>query len=161
MTPLTSQRLADKLKEEFVLMTGIECEAIFLEKGIDHRPSSLSSNQKGIYVFLNANFCFKVGKAGSKSQARWNSHHYNLDGTTPSTFPKSIIKDLKRFKHFFPNHKHNEIESLNAENMREWIQNNVSRMEFIISVNETDFALNFLEALIQFRLKPEYEGKNA
>jgi len=158
---VADQSLADELKEEFVLITGIECDAVFLEKGIHHKPSTLGSKQKGVYVFLNSNCCFKVGKAGSKSKARWNSHHYNLDKTTPSTFPKSIIKDLERFKHFFPDNKHDEIDGLNAENIRQWIQNNTSRLEFIISENETDFALSLLEALVQFRLKPEYEGKNA
>lgn len=157
----TGHSLANKLKEEFVLITGVECSVTYLEKGSQHRPSSLSNNQKGVYVFLNDNYCFKVGKAGSQSKARWNSHHYNLDRTTPSTLSKSIVKDKLRFKSFFPIEKHQEIEDLTPENIREWIQNNISRMEFLISGSETDITLNFLEALIQFRLMPEYEGKNA
>lgn len=156
-----SQNLANRLKSEFTTLTGVSCTASFLEKGTSHQPTALSNNQKGVYVFLNGNYCFKVGKAGSKSKARWNSHHYNLDETTPSTFPKSIKKDTGRFKNFFPAGKHQEIDDLNPENIRAWIQNNISRMEFIISGNESDYALNLLEALLQFRLMPEYEGKNA
>jgi len=156
-----SQNLANRLKSEFTTLTGVNCAASFLEKGASHQPTALSNNQKGVYVFLNGNYCFKVGKAGSKSKARWNSHHYNLDATTPSTFPKSIKKDIERFKSFFPADKHQEIDDLNPENIRAWIQNNISRMEFIISGNESDYALNLLEALLQFRLMPEYEGKNA
>jgi hypothetical protein len=34
-------------------------------------------------------------------------------------------------------------------------------MEFLISGDESDIILNLLEALLQFRLMPEYEGKNA
>jgi len=51
--------------------------------------------------------------------------------------------------------------NLNSDNIRAWIQDNTSRMEFIISGNESDYVLNLLEALLQFRLMPEYEGKNA
>lgn len=117
--------------------------------------------EKGVYVFLYGNYCFKVGKAGNRSQARWNSHHYNLDATTPSTFPKSIQKDVIRFKHFFPAEKHSEIDNLTSENIKDWIRSNTSRMEFKIDSSESDYALNFLESLLQFRLMPEYEGRNA
>jgi len=129
-----------------------------MEKGDSHKPTTLSKDKKGVYVFLLGNHCFKVGKAGSKSQARWNSHHYNLDETTPSTLSKSIKKDLDRFKSFFSELKHDEIDKLNKNNIKEWIQNNISRIEFIISEKESDYALNFLEAFVQFKLRPEYEG---
>ena len=56
-----------------------------------------------------------VGKAGPKSKARWNSHHYNLDNSTPSTFPKSIKKSPELFKNYFPNSVHSEIDGLNGE----------------------------------------------
>jgi hypothetical protein len=156
-----NQEMVDELCKEFIDLTQVKCKARFLERGKSHKPSLLSDNQKGVYVFLNENCCFKVGKAGSNSKARWNSHHYNLDKATPSTLPKSMMKDLKRFKEFFPEHKHSEIDALNASNMRKWIQNNTSRIEFVISGDESDFTLNLLEALLQFKLQPEYEGKRA
>ncbi len=155
-----SQNLANRLKNEFKSITGIDCQAVYMEMGENHQPTTLKNNEKGVYVFLYGNCCFRVGKAGNKSQARWNSHHYNLDESTPSTFPKSIKKDIERFKNFFPTEKHQEIEQLNKDNMKAWIQNNISRIEFKISSDQSDFALNFLEALIQFRLTPEYEGKD-
>ncbi len=156
-----SQNLANRLKDEFRSITGIDCHALYMEMGESHQPSTLKNDEKGVYVFLYGNYCFKVGKAGNKSQARWNSHHYNLDESTASTFPKSIVKDIERFKSFFPAIKHQEIEQLNKDTMKSWIQNNISRIEFKISSDESDFALNFLEAFIQFRLMPEYEGKDA
>jgi len=156
-----SQNLADRLKAEFTNLTGVACIADYMEMGECHVPSTLSKTEKGVYVFLCGNYCFKVGKAGAKSQARWNSHHYNLDKTTPSTFPKSIKKDTKRFKRFFPVAKHSEIDELDAANIKEWIRANISRMEFKISSTESEYALNLLESLLQFRLMPEYEGKNA
>ena len=156
-----SQNLANRLKTEFINLTGVDCTAVYMEMGDDHIPTTLSASEKGVYVFLYGNYCFKVGKAGAKSQARWNSHHYNLDKTTPSTFPKSIKKDVTRFKRFFPVEKHTEIDSLTPDNVKNWVRNNISRMEFKISSSESDYALNFLESLLQFRLMPEYEGKNA
>ena len=158
-----SQELADKLKNEYVKITNIKCQATYMKKGNDHRPTTLKSNQKGVYVFLlNSSCCFKVGKAGSKSPARWNSHHYNIDKSTPSTFTKSILKNLTSFKSFFNKSLHEDINNLEKnKNSKEWIRNNISRIEFIISSDESDIALNFLEALIQLRLKPIYEGKNA
>ena len=156
-----SQNLADRLKAEFVNLTGVECTAVYMEMGESHIPTTLSKSEKGVYVFLYGNYFFKVGKAGANSQARWNSHHYNLDKKTPSTFPKSIKKDTSRFKHFFPAEKHSEIDNLSRGNVKDWIRNNISRMEFKISSNESDFALDLLESLLQFRLMPEYEGKDA
>ena len=69
------------------------------------------------------------------------------------------MKNIERFKSYFPIEEHQGIETLDPENIKKWVQNNTSRMEFIISGEETDFALNLLEALIQFRLMPEYEGR--
>lgn len=115
----------------------------------------------GVYVFMNDKGCFKVGKAGSKSKARWNSHHYNLDETTPSTLPKSIIKNKTKFKEYFPLELHQEIDALEKSNFQEWIKNNLSRIEFLFKDNGDLFTLNLLEALAQFHLKPIFEGKNA
>ena len=158
-----SQELANKLKEEFKQITNITCEATFMEKGENHKPTTLKKDEQGVYVFLlDENTCFKVGKAGPKSPARWNSHHYNIDESTPSTFTKSILKDLDKFKTYFDSSLHSEIDNIKEQkNSKEWIQNNISRIEFKISSQESAFALNLLEALIQFRLQPIYEGKNA
>lgn len=158
-----SQNLANKLKKEFSEIANITCEATFMKKGENHKPTTLRSTEKGVYVFLlDDKTCFKVGKAGSKSPARWNSHHYNIDKSTPSAFTKSFLKDLTQFKTYFDSSLHNELDELEEKkNSKEWIQKNISRIEFKISSKESDIALNLLEALIQFRLNPIYEGKSA
>lgn len=155
------QRLADELKVQFANITGITCQAQYMEKGVNHNPSLLNDGECGVYVFLNDNVCFKVGKAGPKSKARWNSHHYNLDNTTPSTLPKSIMRNSEKFKEYFPLEKHNEIEQLNSNNIGKWIRHNISRMEFKITCDIPEFTLNFLEAFLQFNLKPIFEGKKS
>ena len=107
---------------------------------------------------MNEHAVFKVGKAGKNSQARWNSHHYNLDGTTPSTFPKSIVKNKEKFKEYYPRAKHSEIDNLASDHCKDWIQKNVSRIEFTMEAPCNRFALGLLEALAQYHLKPIFEG---
>jgi len=182
-----SQELGDKLSKKFEELTKIKCKVKFLSKGVNHRATTLKENKKGVYVFfLNENICFKVGKANSNSQARWNSQHYSLDKSTPSTFTKSILSNLMIMKKYFEEAEIKKFENIlkeynldesnfkqeikkldktlvkelsNKLNLREWIQNNMNRIEFILD-NNTDNNLdtNLLEALVQFELNPIFEG---
>lgn len=156
-----NQAVANRITEEFKSITGIEVSATFMRNGPSHNPTSLQTGTCGVYAFMAGDCCFKVGKAGPKSKARWNSHHYNLDETTPSTMTKSIIKNKSRFKRCFPDAKHHEIDQLKKENIQQWIKDNISRMEFLIGDQGDGFALNLLEALVQFHLKPIFEGRRA
>lgn len=156
-----SQEIANLIKSEFERLTAMDVSATYMDKGSTHKPTTLQSGMCGVYVFMAGKHCFKVGKAGSKSKARWNSHHYNLDETTPSTLPKSIIKNKMKFKKFFPVESHPEIDAIDKSNVQEWIKNNMSRIEFLFKDNGDSFTLNLLEALAQFHLKPVFEGKNA
>jgi hypothetical protein len=156
-----SQEIADIIKAEFERLTGVAVSATYMPKGQNHSPTTLQTGWCGVYVFMNEKCCFKVGKAGSKSKARWNSHHYNLDETTPSTLPKSIIRHKEHFKEKYSVDKHQEIEGLAKSNIQYWVKNNMSRIEFLMKDNGDSFTLNLLEALAQYHLKPIFEGKNA
>lgn len=156
-----NQVVANQIAEEFKSITGIEVSPVFMLNGPDHNPTSLQTGLCGVYAFTAGGYCFKVGKAGPKSKARWNSHHYNLDETTPSTMPKSMLKNIDRFKTCFPDTKHSEIEQLNKENIQQWIKENMSRLEFLIEDQYDGVSLNLLEALVQFHLKPIFEGRSA
>ena len=184
-----SQELADQLKNEFENITGITCDVTFMENGNHHRPTTLMDGKKGVYAFLlNDNVCFKVGKANSNSKARWNSHHYSLDKSTPSTLTKSMLSNLHILKEHFDNNdirkfedvlkKYNlestgfksdikkleksKVKKLSDElGLKKWIMNNMSRIEFLLNDSNDDFDSNLLEALVQFKLKPIFEGKNA
>jgi len=184
-----SQKLADQLKADFENITNISCEATFMKKGDDHQPTTLRNGQKGVYVFLlDKHVCFKVGKANTNSKARWNSHHYSLDGYTPSTLTKSMLNNLPTLRHHFDDNDINNFElildkyglksskfklgiksldkttvkKLSDElGMKQWIRDNMSRIELVLNDCEDDFDSNLLEAIVQFRLKPIFEGKNA
>lgn len=157
---------ANTIKTEFEKLTGIDVRMSVMNQGDEHNPSPLPTGRCGVYVFFNDKCCFKVGKAGGKSKARWNSQHYNLDGKTPSTLPKSLMKHKDQLKEQYPSEKHPEIDALSKENIQEWIRNNMSRIELLIpDSSQQDFGNNFslglLEALAQFHLRPIFEGKNA
>ena len=156
-----NQNVADSIKKEFEGLTGLKVSAVFMQNGTNHKPTTLQTGMCGVYVFMAGEHCLKVGKAGSNSKARWNSHHYNLDETTPSTLPKSIIKNKLRFKSLFPTEMHQEIDALKKTNIQGWIKSNLSRIEFLMPDNGDSLALNLLEALAQYRLHPIFEGKNA
>jgi len=133
--------------------------ATFLSKGDAHKPTTLQEGMCGVYIFLGDNCCFKVGKAGPKSKARWNSHHYNLDESTPSTLPKSILRNRERVKREYPFEIHSAIDALDSSNIKNWMRNHTSRIELLILDDGDKSSLNLLEALAQYRLKPIFEGK--
>jgi len=144
---------------EFEEFMSIKCQSTLMIKGQAHNPSRLSKEQQGVYAFVTDTGCIKVGKAGPNSQARWNSHHYNVDEKSSSTMTKSMIKYKEMVKAIYPVNKHAEIDDLNDNNIGNWIKSNTSRMEFIISAKESKFVLNFLEAIVQLKLQPIFEGR--
>jgi hypothetical protein len=156
-----SQDIADAIKNDFEALTGVGVAATFLRRGATHRPTTLPDGMCGVYAFMGENCCFKVGKAGPNSKARWNSHHYNLDESTPSTLPKSIVRNKDRVKREFPVEVHPTIDALDKSAIQNWIRNNTCRIEFLIYDNGDKSSLNLLEALAQYRLKPIFEGKKA
>lgn len=151
--------MANTIKHEFERITGISVTATYMPKGETHNPTSLQTGTCGVYAFVTDSHCLKVGKAGKRSKARWNSHHYNLDKTTPSTLPKSILKNKSSIKQLFSNEFHAGIDGLNKASMQNWIKANTSRMEFLIEDGGDRYALNLLEALAQYHLKPIFEGR--
>jgi hypothetical protein len=109
-----------------------------------HRPpSSLPSGRLGVYVFMLGDRCLKVGKAGPKSRARFCSQHYGTNA--PSTLAKSLLKsDLAL--------------DLNPSNIKDWICQNTTRVNFLMPAAHGVFALSLLESFVQCRLLPEFEG---
>ena len=151
-----------------------------------HEASQLKKDEEqGVYVFIvDREHCLKVGFAGKKSPPRWNSHHYNLDHSTPSTLPKSILKDgesfveylsesvnkrettnfllaLRTAEQYLKEHPGQPIEKKLSNRIRSWLENNTLRMEFKISAKDKEsmFAARFLESFLHFLLTPRYEGR--
>ena len=104
-----TKRKIKKAIKIFEGITGIAVIDTYFSKGSKHEPSKLEPDMQGVYVFYDNKNCFKVGRAGPKSQARWNSHHYNLDKTTKSSFSKSLYNDKENFRSYFSYLKKEEI----------------------------------------------------
>jgi len=111
-----------------------------------HRRSPLPPKTSAVYVFFLGGRCLKVGKAGAQSNARFSSQHYGTKA--PSTLAKSILKDQSVVG----------ASGLNEDNVGDWIVNNTIRINFFIPSKYGMFALSLLEAFVQCRLEPEYEG---
>ena len=109
-------------------------------------PKSLAPGTLAIYVFMLGDRCLKVGKAGSKSAARFCNHHYG--SKAPSTLAKSLMKRQSSLG----------VTGLDDANVKAWICEHTSRVNFLISAKYDPFALSLFEAFVQCRLRPEFEG---
>jgi hypothetical protein len=109
-------------------------------------PASLPKGKLAVYVFTLGERCLKVGKAGSKSVARYCSQHYGMNA--PSTLAKSLLKRQSFIG----------ARGITEKNVKEWICKNTQRVNFLIPSKYGVFALSLLEAFIQCRLQPEFEG---
>ena len=142
--------IADFIKVCELAKITMKVEDIIIEKlnaGVEHRPTNLPKGNMAVYIFINEfeNCCYKVGKVGENSNARYQSQHYNSE-SSKSNLAKSIINDY--------NINHNiEIQ----QNVGNWIKQNTTRINLKLSAEKGVFTLNLLEAFVQNRLKPKYE----
>ena len=100
-----------------------------------------------VYIFSMGKYVLKVGKAGPKSNARYTSQHYN-PGSVQSTLAASLLKDTDIVQKY----------SLNEQNISIWIKENMDRTNFLLDANMGKWVLTLLEAFVQCRLQPRYEG---
>ena len=144
----------EKLRDDFLVVAKLGGIEIASENiGIEIRtmphvpPRNLPKGKMAVYVFSNKKYVLKVGKAGSRSQARYTSQHYN-PGSAPSTLAASILKDENAVQEY----------SLNQQNISDWIKENTDRVNFLLDANTGKWVLTLLEAFVQCRLQPRYEG---
>jgi hypothetical protein len=110
-------------------------------------PAFLPKGKFSVYVFMFGDRCLKVGKAGSKSAAHFCSQHYGAH-RAPSILAKSIIKAQIG----------GDQAILDTNNVSEWMCSNTSRINFLLPSSYGPNVLSLLEAFVQCRLKPEFEG---
>ena len=110
-------------------------------------PRNLQQGKMAVYVFSWKGPCLRVGKVGTRSQARYTSQHYNA-GSSNSNVAKSILKDQVAMG----------ISGLSEANIGEWIRKNTDRINFIMDEEVGVPVLSLLETFLQCRLKPKYEG---
>jgi len=121
-------------------------QIMFIDKGCPHQSSKLPQGKIGIYMFeFNGHF-LKIGKAGAKSNARFQSQPYSPK-SSQSNLAKSILDDVD-MKGF----------NLNEHIVGNWIRENVRRYDILIDEAVDIFILNLFEAFLHCKYKPKYEG---
>jgi len=111
------------------------------------QPAALPAGKCAVYIFLWKGQCLKVGKAGPKSHARYTSQHYNY-----ASSQSNLSKSLFASRESLALHELSEAES------GSWIKANTERVNLLIDAACGMPVLTLLEAFVQCRLSPRFEG---
>ena len=110
-------------------------------------PSGLPAGKMAVYVFSDVRRTLKVGKVGPKSAARYVSQHYSPT-SAKSTLAASLLKDREAVVEHHLTHA----------NVGDWIKENTDRVNLLVDTSCGMPSLTLLEAFVQCRLRPVYEG---
>ena len=110
-------------------------------------PSHLPPGKMAVYVFSDLQRTLKVGKVGTKSGARYVSQHYSPT-SAKSTLAASLLKDREAIVEHHLTHA----------TVGDWIKENTDRANLLVDTSCGMPALTLLEAFVQCRLRPVYEG---
>jgi len=153
MANMSATELGAAIADDFVkaaVLAGVEIPRADIQVAClpaPHRPpSSFPVSKLAVYVFMYADRCLKVGKAGPNSAARYCSQHYGFNA--PSTLAKSLLKRQTDIG----------VNGLTEQSAKDWICKNTTRLDFLMPSRHGVFALSLLEAFVQCRLQPEFEG---
>ena len=125
-----------------------------------HLAHSLPSGRCAVYVFslsrtygsgctAGANRILKVGKAGPKSNARFQSQHYN-PGAAPSTLAASLVQGFILWPYL-------GLNQITEAVVGDWIRQNTDRDNFYLTERDQHL-LGELERYLRGRLGPAFEG---
>lgn len=140
---------------------GLRCGDIHHEAQIGpHKPHGLPDGKCAVYVFslseslgkrcvAGTGRVLKIGKAGSNSNARFQSHHYGA-GRAPSTLAATLLRSRVLWPYL-------GIEELRNTDVGNWIKENTGRDNFYLDADDDD-ALPELERYLKGRLSPVFEG---
>ena len=110
-----------------------------------HIPVKLPTNKAAIYIFKWNDTYLKVGKVNSKSNARYQSQHYNPNSSN-SNLSKSLLSDT-------------EFQALVGDvTVGEWIKENTTRFNILIPTNLEKNFVHFAEAFFILKCNPRFEN---
>lgn len=146
----------DEITEDIVRL-GAMVGIVMSSKGIKvdycaaphQNPTHLPDGKMAVYIFAHGNNVLKVGIAGSNSEARYTSQHYN-PASANSNLAKSLLSDEE-----FP-----ERDICSEENIGNWIKTNLDRVNILLDDQYGISFLKLIEAYLHCLLKPKYEGNN-
>ena len=125
-------------------------ESYYIEDaGCPHKQSSLPKGYAAVYIFAykrDAKYEYlKIGKANANSAPRVKSQHYRFSAR--STLAKSICNDDEFCRM-----------GITQENVKEWMLNNLYRVNIFISAEQGKAATELIEAILHYKFRPRYEG---
>ena len=125
-----------------------------------HQPHKLPAGKGAVYVFsLSAGWgeqcaagpgcVLKVGKVGPKSNARFESQHYNAD-SAPSTLAARLLQHPEVWEPL-------GLSAPNKASINTWLRARVDRDNFYVA-GEDGGLRSLFESFLIARLKPVFEG---
>ena len=113
-----------------------------------HIPLQLPIGYSAIYIFKWNESYLKVGKVNSKSNARYQSQHYNPNSSN-SNLSKSLLSEP-------------EFEALLGDTMPgDWLRNNTTRFNILIPERLGKNFVHFAEAFFILKCNPRFENTRA
>jgi len=110
-----------------------------------HIPAKLPRGFCAVYIFKWNDIYLKVGKANSKSSARYQSHHYYPESSN-SNLSKSLLNDT-------------EFQTLLGNmSTSDWLRTNINRYNILIPRDFGSNFVNFAEAFFILKCNPMFEG---
>lgn len=147
--------IIDKIIEDFIVvcklaqinLTTNDIKKLVWPAGNDHKPVPLLNGHMAVYIFTSPTFdkCYKVGKVFVNSNARYQTQHYS-HSSSKSNLAKALLDDYGLNSNFTP------------DNIGNWIKQNITRTNLLLDAAKGVRILNLLEAFIQLKLDPAYEG---
>lgn len=120
------------------------------DMGCPHTQPKLPNGYAAIYIFVyekddNCYEILKIGKANSKTKARFTSQHYGFSAR--STLAKSICSD-------------NEFISMGIapDNVKEWMLTNLHRINIYFKADSGKATTELVESIFHYSFRPRYEG---
>jgi hypothetical protein len=123
------------------------------------RPKKLPPLKQAVYGFILEGRCLKVGQAGPESPPRYISHHYN-PRSSESNLAKSLIRSANRLHGEISPEVLQSIKALTENDVGSWIQRRTAQFNILIGAQNKDYELSLLEAFVQCRLRPVFEGRD-
>ena len=121
------------------------------------RPKSLPVGMMAMHIVCSDSHCLKIGKASAKAKQRCTYQHYNA-ASASSTLAASLLGADTRQDgdagYWSPTRGMPATETVG-----EWIVANTARVNLLIKAHQSPFLLNLLEAFVQCRLRPVFEGR--
>lgn len=162
---MSANELFDTIVSEFrrdavdAEIEGWPCDLQVEYQEAPHQPHALPPSRAAIYVFLLSDRygrhvpagqgrVLKVGKAGERSNARFQSQHYG------SAAPSTLAKSLATYRTLWP---WLGIEEPDLENPRLWMRQHLDRVNIYVP-GDRPRVLSELETYIRARVGSVFEG---